>query len=137
MKLSRTPGALKSGLSRLCCLHKSSKMAAMFRFHRRLRMLDLGSAEDSAISCWESDVIGRPGGYSRNNTEKREKESESETNGTSWCDFVRCRCGGGEMRYGRGQYSTFGKQRARAVHMPSFLSMMTVGHIQFASDSIQ
>ena len=45
-------------------LSQTETMATMFQFHRHLWMIDFGSVEGSAISCWE-DVIGSlSGGWS-------------------------------------------------------------------------
>ena len=57
MTLSQTPSVFPCGFSRSCCFRMSLKMATMFQFHRHLRMIDFGSVEGSAISCW-GDVVG-------------------------------------------------------------------------------
>jgi hypothetical protein len=114
MRLLRKPGGFPSGFVRLCCLHMSLKTATKFQLHFPLGMLDFDSVGDSGISCWGG---ARSGGWLGIGTRlevgkqlrmgKAGKKKDGEGRGgrderDKLVCFVRCCCGGGEMRCVRG-----------------------------------
>jgi hypothetical protein len=65
---------------------------------------------------WDRNETGGGKRLRMEKRERREKEGERDEHGKLVC-FIRCRCGGGEMRYARG--GTCGKRMPRTLYQRS------------------